>query len=39
MCIPAIFQSAAIEAKTSASFSSVCSEIIQHKPLKDNSKS
>lgn len=39
MCIPAIFQSAAIEAKTSASFSSVCSQIIHHKPLKDNSKS
>ena len=39
MCIPAIFQSAAIETKTSASFSIVCSEIIQHKPLKDNSKS
>ena len=39
MCIPVIFRSAEIEAKTSASFSSVCSEIIQHKPLKDNSKS
>ena len=37
MCILVIFQSAEIEAKTSASFSSVCSEIIQHKPLKDNS--